>query len=373
MEEIYLDLLGNRAIFEFNGKSYRLPISLCNYSWLIKLSLTCVRFGDTKREIRWNLLRCLSLGYMMLDEALISNILSSCPLLEDFELRECSGFNRLDISSEGLKRLRIYGYGDFCQSDTELEIWAPKIGSLGIYGSFRRKIKLINVESLVEVMLNFRLLCSGNTMNIDMSYDHGSNGLDRKGYGKLMAELLFRVHSAKNLTLGSRCIEVVSTAALGGINLPALGARCLTLETCFDKCDILGIGCLVALSYHLEKLVLKIQSFRASQSSSKNFSDSYSSEAVNSWNLQDIGSFICLQRYLKTVQIDGFSGSQFEIAFAQFLLKHGLVLEKMIIRCDKTEYPKSNKPWEEKQLLEVVQKILSFKRASPKAVILFSW
>ena len=75
---------------------------------------------------------------------------------------------------------------------------------------------------------------------------------------------------------------------------------------------------------------------------------------------------------LKIIKIVGFDPGycdiQFAIAFIEFLLKNAQVLEKMVINVRKVKRQTSYAAQE----LPVVQKLLSFTRASPRAAVLFS-
>ncbi|CAL5344894.1 unnamed protein product [Camellia sinensis] len=80
----------------------------------------------------------------------------------------------------------------------------------------------------------------------------------------------------------------------------------------------------------------------------------------------------CLLLHLKTVKIVGFAGDQsrFQLPFIQLLLKNATTLKRMDIsigkwfsyfrKCDITQFPRE------------MQKLLSFPRSSPDAVIMFS-
>ncbi|KAA8519879.1 hypothetical protein F0562_014211 [Nyssa sinensis] len=362
VEELDLDLLGAKVIEEFYGKPYKLPINFCMCSTVTKLSLRYCRFTYRNRTICWKSIKSLSLGYMQLTDALIRDILLGTPVLEVLELRECSGLNRLDINSERLNRLGIYGYGDFCKSDSDLVISAPKLRSLGIYGLFRRKCRLVNVKSLDDATLKFKLLDG-----------HGNRDNSDKGYCKIMEELLLSLISVKNLTIATWCIQVSSILEVVIKHLPLLLVKCLILVTRFDKWDLPGIKCLLSQSILLEKLLVDMHSPSTSQFSfDKKFIDSYNFDGENYWASQKL-VIPCLKNHLKTVEITGFSGGQHAIGFIQFILKNALVLEKMVICAKRAEQPRWMKDSKAKELLEVVQKMLSFRRASASAEILFSW
>jgi len=75
-------------------------------------------------------------------------------------------------------------------------------------------------------------------------------------------------------------------------------------------------------------------------------------------------TFECLMLHLRTVKFVGVRWlyRDFHISFAQFLLENACVLQKMVIDALRDDL---------KPTTEVRQKLLSFPRSSPNAVVLF--
>nr|KAJ0194619.1 hypothetical protein LSAT_V11C700352170 [Lactuca sativa] len=62
--------------------------------------------------ISWKNLRSLRISHRKLDEELIENILSGSPLLETLVLEYCYGYRVLNITSQIVKKLVLFGYVD---------------------------------------------------------------------------------------------------------------------------------------------------------------------------------------------------------------------------------------------------------------------
>ncbi|KAF8391419.1 hypothetical protein HHK36_023724 [Tetracentron sinense] len=99
--------------------------------------------------------------------------------------------------------------------------------------------------------------------------------------------------------------------------------------------------------------------------------DLYDFDGENYWkSLKPFSQ--CLLHNLKTVKMFDYVDGHHEMDLVQFLLKHAMVLEKMVIYSKRLEHLNWRKLFMPEELLEFTQKILSFPRASPRAVILFS-
>lgn len=60
----------------------------------------------------------------------------------------------------------------------------------------------------------------------------------------------------------------------------------------------------------------------------------------------------CLKSHLTYIQIEGYQGCEDELAFAEYILQNGLVLEAMLIYVDASMDP-TNKYCSVKRLLEI--------------------
>ncbi|KAA8526430.1 hypothetical protein F0562_008367 [Nyssa sinensis] len=110
--------------------------------------------------IRMRLLKVLSLTTIMLNDTVIEEILSGCPLLESLSIIKCYGLHKLICTSTSLKKLLVV-LGEYELS--RMEISGPNILSLHISGS-RGRVDLKNLSSLIEATLG---LCFGGSVSND--------------------------------------------------------------------------------------------------------------------------------------------------------------------------------------------------------------
>ncbi|KAL4576855.1 hypothetical protein LXL04_012955 [Taraxacum kok-saghyz] len=120
----------------------------------------CIFLSPTP-AISWKNLRSLCISSLNIDQDVIENIVSNTPVLETLVLRYCSGYSRLDISSESIKNLvfsRYYVPEDILDEDI-IEINAPNILSLTIQSDMVLwKILLLDVSCLLEANLDHEKL-----------------------------------------------------------------------------------------------------------------------------------------------------------------------------------------------------------------------
>ncbi|KAF8391413.1 hypothetical protein HHK36_023718 [Tetracentron sinense] len=338
VEELDLDLSPNL---------YELPPHLCNNDSLAKLRLKYCDFRP-RGPFSWRLLTSLSLDHIPLSDNLIQDILSGSPSLEYLDLQECRGLMHLNITSPSIKQLIVqyddHDVYDSTKSDSVLEISAPNLQSLGIIGFWCRRCRLMNLQCLVQASLNFRVVTN-----------------DFEGCDNILREVLESLHHVKDLTIGSWCIRILSTWELKILPSPPSKRKCLTLYTYLMKWDLPGIASLLRSSPDLETLVVKMSFANRTQDF----------DGENYWNSLK-HSFQCLLHNLKTVKIVSFVGRDCEMDLVQFMLKHAMVLEKMVIYSERLPDLKWWKRFMPEELLEFTQKMLTFSRASPDAVILFS-
>ncbi|KAK9273029.1 hypothetical protein L1049_017836 [Liquidambar formosana] len=116
------------------------------------------------------------------------------------ELYGCWGFTRLDIGSTSLRKLVVGDYWAFWRRENQiaLEIFAPNLQSLGIFGKIHRnRFRLMNIQSLDDCYLNFEVKTSVEDYN---------NDFEELRY--MVGELLDRLRHVKKLTMGNWCIQV---------------------------------------------------------------------------------------------------------------------------------------------------------------------
>lgn len=108
-----------------------------------------------KRTIEWQSLTDLHLHYVYVDQRLLDEILSSCPVLYSFHIERCRGFSRLEVNSPSLHSLIIVD----CEYEDAppLKISAPYIHSLKILlPVVGRKLQVGNISSLVRANINYQ-------------------------------------------------------------------------------------------------------------------------------------------------------------------------------------------------------------------------
>ncbi|KAL7213174.1 hypothetical protein ACSBR2_015813 [Camellia fascicularis] len=360
VEDLHLRL-GCSTILEPDG--HRLPQRLFTNSSLAILSaLNCV--VAPSGDVNWRSLKSLSVEYVLLSDEMIIKILSGCLVLEFLKINSCSGTSRLDINSASLKRLVIVFV--FRNSDESmLEISAPNLQSLKLLGRFRLiKCRLVNVSSLVLAHLGFTFDGTSGQDIID-DYEKQRNQL---------GELLERLQHVKEIQLGNWCIQVLSIAEVKCLPSPTSSCRILTLHTHIMKFDIPSIARLLQSSPSLETLIVDMSALchrRFPLSSS--FLNSYDFDGVNYWTSQK-RIFECRLLRLKTIKIIGFPEvcERFVLPLVQFLLENAKVLEKMVIKTEKSGYEPCSTCSVSQEFVRLTQRLLSFPRGSPRAVVMFS-
>ncbi|KAL7243865.1 hypothetical protein ACSBR1_016144 [Camellia fascicularis] len=349
------------TILEPDG--HRLPQRLFTNSSLAILSvLNCV--VAPSGDVNWRSLKSLSVEYVLLSDEMIVKILSGCPVLEFLKINSCSGTSRLDINSASLKRLVIVFV--FRNSDESmLEISAPNLQSLKLLGHFLLiKCRLVNVSSLVLAHLGFTFDGTSGQDIID-DYEKQRNQL---------GELLERLQHVKEIQLGNWCIQVLLIAEVKCLPSPTSSYKILTLHTHIMKFDIPGIARLLQSSPSLETLIVDMSALchrRFPLSSS--FLNSYDFDGENYWTSQK-RIFECRLLRLKTIKIIGFREvcEGFVLPLVQFLLENAKVLEKMVIKTEKSGYEPCSTCSVSQEFVRLTQRLLSFPRGSPRAVVMFS-
>ncbi|XP_059659678.1 F-box protein At5g03100-like [Cornus florida] len=191
------------------GNRYKLPQYVYTNSALAKLSLSKCKIISYK-AVQWSSLRALTIKCTEVSNYAIGKILSGSPVLEFLELYRCWLFDdRLNINSASLKKLVIRGYRNpFLEEEKEESvISAPKVLSLEIMGYImRKKFRLEKVSSLVEAKLNF-----------EQDYSRLD---DYQANRDMLTGLLTSLQHVKDLTLGSFCIQVLSTLEVKGLPSP---------------------------------------------------------------------------------------------------------------------------------------------------------
>ncbi|KAH7838768.1 hypothetical protein Vadar_030920 [Vaccinium darrowii] len=367
VEEFQLDF--DCAFGEVTYSNYWLPQLLyTNSSFKVLQFNQC--YVMPEGVVSWNSLKKLSIGNAVLSEDLIQKILAGSPVLEILELYCLFGFNRLHVSNASMKKLilrdiceegivpeeyQIFNFADY----SVLEISAPHLHSLEISGAFENKIcQLGDVSSLVDAKLNFHVTGYEDYCDIIEVFENMLKGL-----------LQSLVHG-KKITLGNWAIKLLSIMELKGLRSPLLKCECLTLEAGIRKSFFPGIAHMLESSPNLDTLVISVPSSSYDEDE-EYFPDQLCKfDGKNYWTSRK-KPFTCLMFRLQKVRFLGFR--QYEVgnklgyylSFVRFLLKNARVLQKMVINA---EIVGCNS---QKEFSRAAQKLLSFPRSSPDAVVMF--
>lgn len=176
--------------------SYKLPKVM--YSWPSLTSLNLIGCNMSyERTIEWKSLTDLCLLRVMLDQRLVDEMLSSCPVLNSLKLESCWGFNRLEVNLRCLHHLHLT-IDETEKEDPLLEISAPYLSSLNIivFGQ-GRKFWLRNISSVVTSTIDF---WAGGSAVVVMAYakeflQHFKHVNDLDIHGSCFEVCIFAQHS----------------------------------------------------------------------------------------------------------------------------------------------------------------------------------
>ncbi|KAL8494042.1 hypothetical protein ACS0TY_025007 [Phlomoides rotata] len=307
---------------------YTPPQMMYSCSSLTALHLSgCIMAYE--RTIGWQSLTDLTLSEVELNQHLLDEILSSCPVLSRLELEECWGFNRLEVISRCLDRLTIEEFG----SEPFLEISAPYIRSLNITVNPQgRKWQLRNISSVVKASIKFFELDG------DCSVEVMSNA----------KEFLEQFNHVNYLDVGNVCFEVLSIMAGNGWQLPQLKLRHLTI-TSFSEYEhiISGIICLLESSPNLETLLL----------------EGYETDGeIVDLDPAAKGDLDGDLLHLKEIRVNNLADQNGEplLTLARILLSRAPALEEMVIVIDVEDTS---------DFVNIAQTLLTYPRSSTKAKI----
>lgn len=359
----------NREQFDVYGDAYVMPQYLFNNSSLTRLSsIHCSYVLDG--EVSWGSLRKLTIEHsVMFNNDVLEKILLGSPLLECLKLKEVE-VDRIDVSlNSRLERLVVQCTSDDIDEDLDLHISIPSVKSLEILGYWSAtRFRLLNASSLVDVRIEFM-----------SSNDQGVSAREAE-FANMVRELLKQINHAKQLTVGSMCIQALSLFVY--IERPFYLENCdfksLNINTRgFHDYELPGIVSLLYASPTLEKLVINFDKvhFQGTLPTFRKY------RAKEEYRLsEERRSFSCLLGHLKTVELVGLvercpygTGTSYEVhrpacELVEFLLRNASVLEKMLIY---PEHVCGMKPsyihfgW-----MKWARKLLSIPKASAHAVIL---
>ncbi|GFQ06991.1 putative F-box/LRR-repeat protein at3g28410 [Phtheirospermum japonicum] len=313
---------------------YLLPQMIFRNSFLKRLILRRCDVSP-RRAIEWRSLTELLIGLVELQQHVIENILSGCPVLNRLYLLDCWGFNRLEVESKCLYELRVSDRDDGV-NEPVLRISAPYVNTLWVSRYVEeRKLSLGNVSSLAKATIDLDGSC-WNTATEEVMNN--------------AKELLEKTRHAK--AVESRCgyTEVLSAMAMCGYQFPQSARKYLLVRPRAEKAQIHGIAGLLESSPNLEALFIEGE-------------DLFKEPRVCPDPKADLDRDLL---HLKTITIKDFIDPNLVgepmLTLARILLKKAPALEKMVvnIRVD------VNEP------VKIAQTLLSYPRSSKEAVVLLN-
>ncbi|GKE53924.1 putative leucine-rich repeat domain superfamily protein, partial [Tanacetum coccineum] len=190
-----------------------LPKFFFDSSSFIHLKLFECYFDDKcDVVICWKNLRSLSIANVRLHEDLIQNILSGSPLLETLVLKDCYGFERLDITNNNVKNLVISGELDEDYVDAII-INAPYILSLTIEDHVSlMKLLMLNVSSVIQAELDY---------SIKRHFQPEEMHKDQEMNEELLKGFILSLSHVKELKIGKLCSKVLACLKAKGFICPS--------------------------------------------------------------------------------------------------------------------------------------------------------
>ncbi|KAK7842492.1 putative f-box protein [Quercus suber] len=254
----------------------------------------------------------LTIGFTALCEVAIKKVVMGSPRLEYLELDNCCRLNRLDLVSESLRKLVIYSY--FMRSSVGRS--PDPVFELEIVAPKIRSLEILGFFLMKKCRIKDVSSLVEAKLDFNCEVKEEDQESAYKEYEQTERELLESLHHVRELTVGKWYLMFLERHYLHYCN--------------YDD--------------------------------------------MSHWKSKEIYFKFLLLR-LKTITIFGFGASLFHIkevffSVVQFLLKNAKVMEKMVIT--KPQVMQNEKGMLQ-VFLQVAQKLLSFPRSSPHAVIMFPY
>ncbi|CAN4087819.1 unnamed protein product [Withania somnifera] len=348
VEELFLD-------FDSDCCEWLIPKCVCCNSSLKTLRLLSCRLKPDM-QISWNTLTKLTLRYSVLWDKSIHQIMMGAPKLEFFELDSCWGYDDLTFDSPSLRVLIVCEYESVVyEYGPVMRISAPNVQSLQLSGPFYRKCVLMNVPSVVRATLNFRPYTYPDREKKNLKWKQDN-----------LMELVGNLKHVESLSLGSWCMKVLAQREKRHVPSHISTHKCITLSMPMKDDDLFGTVNLLKSSPDLEKLIIDMESEFWKEQKGTELADSKNFSNANGANylVSQANHVKCLLHHLKTVKITQFVEQHSVFPFVEFILKHGRVLENLVIIAKRgldENLPES--------LLKVAQRLLSLPRTSSQAVV----
>ncbi|XP_030521928.1 putative F-box protein At1g49610 [Rhodamnia argentea] len=324
---------------------YELPGFVLQSSFLTELKLVSCDVNSSAKIVM-RALKVLYLKEIDLNDVPIMNFLDGSPELESLTVLDCHGLRELNCASHKLKSVMIAPPG--C-AEPSVKVACPNIKSLDISGW----IELLELENLSSLQ----------DASVDCYDCFTSEHMEYYDVLKILEEL----HQVKVLTMHHQAILFLTVWESTNLPCPSNSWQHLILRTMLTKWHLPGIAKLLRSSLCLEMLDIHIIPGEVpSIVAQEDWLPLYNIREGNYWDSQD-GSFGCLTDSLRIVKISGDITKDHAIQIVQFLLRKALVLQKLVICTGPNDCSMAAE-----ELKEFSDKLLSFPRGSPQAVVLFS-
>ncbi|XP_051123488.1 F-box/LRR-repeat protein At3g26922-like isoform X2 [Andrographis paniculata] len=163
-------------VLKFLGINYSAPDWFGKNSSLEDMSVRGCFFFEIDGEVRWTLLKRLSLRFLRISDGEMSKILDGCPLLEDLILRNVNNLKTLSVACPSVKNLMIMNENSDIETDLN-EITAPWVQSLKIDEVLTENaLQLKSLSSLRKAHIN--IVYKGKNDNFDWFVKRGSEVLE---------------------------------------------------------------------------------------------------------------------------------------------------------------------------------------------------
>ncbi|CAA7025857.1 unnamed protein product [Microthlaspi erraticum] len=275
---------------------------------LISCSIDCTKLKNS------TVLRRLTIGRAVLAD--LTTTLSNFPSLESLRFISCMSWGKIMITQNQRLTELVFEDCDFYAADCTLEL--PRVmifecsGNLPSF-TFRGVVN----EKMQEAELNFWF---------EEGRGHGTGGD--------LGKILNGVSPAKTLKVDSFLLQMIPYD--GEELLPSFGTRHLVMQTNLHPDEFIGIRLMLDKCPVLESLTFDIVTERTTI-----MEDTVLVPAdfnADTYWLDEI-THECLEKTLKVVVVKDF-GNMYELQILTYLIKHGLVLERLDLYMNDVQMPR---------------------------------
>ncbi|XP_068636157.1 putative F-box protein At1g49610 [Aristolochia californica] len=319
VETLQLRLSGYRRSYGIHeGNPYHFPLALVSHGRLGVLNL-CYCSLDSTPQLSFPHLKSIFLNDVKMSDEAIPDLVSGCPLLEELSVDYCYTVQHLKIVSPRLKKLELMHYQ---RSNSSVEISAPNLVTFSCLHYVAEKYEFRDLGSLLHAIVYF---------------------MDTEELLPRWRIVLGFLKHAKNIQLLNWWNPDLAQDRSKEINM-LLNAHCLELKTGNTKMEIFGIVDFLRIAPDVTTLILDIINTEAVNKKEDNDVSDHDVFGVNfplrlldcnKNNLQRSYGERCGEelrgclRNLKIVIVRWFVGSENELELLKYLLRHGVVLEKI--------------------------------------------